>query len=78
MSTEQVAAEAPATAPSSSNVSLSSTHPTLKPIDKAGHYGNLTPAQDELLAGFEKKLTEEGALPDPTLEDKEQRTTVLL
>jgi len=51
---------------------------TLKPINKAGHYGNLTPAQEKLLSDFEKALTEEGVLPDPILDDEEQRATVLL
>lgn len=49
----------------------------LKPLDKSGHYGNLSPEQGKLLAEFERKLEEAGALPNPTLKDEEQRVTVL-
>ncbi|UZJ53173.1 hypothetical protein CBS101457_002493 [Exobasidium rhododendri] len=55
-----------------------SAPPSLKPINKAGHYGNLDDNQKKLLMELETKLTEAGALPSPILEDEEQRTTVLL
>jgi hypothetical protein len=56
----------------------STTARTLTPISKAGHYGNLDEHQEQNLAELEKKLTEEGVLPDPLLDSEEQRVTVLL
>lgn len=53
--------------------------PSLKlQVEKPGHYGSLTPDQERLLAEYEKKLTDIGALPDPHLADEAQRATVLL
>ena len=51
---------------------------SLKPIDKAGHCGNLTAVQEKTLHEFEERLTQDGVLPDALLDSDEQRTTVLL
>lgn len=51
---------------------------SLQPIDKAGHCGNLTAAQEKTLHEFEDRLTQDGVLPDALLDSDEQRTTVLL
>jgi hypothetical protein len=63
-------------APSPAQSAAAASTP-LKPLSKAGHYGNMNAEQKQIYADFEKKLTEQGALPNPALQDEQQRTIIL-
>lgn len=49
----------------------------LKPLDKSGHWANMSDAQKDTVAKFEARLEKEGVLPDEKLGDEEQRVTIV-
>lgn len=49
----------------------------LKPLDKSGHWANMTAEQQDVLSKFEQTLEKQGCLPDEHLKEQEQRAIVL-
>lgn len=50
----------------------------IRPLTKAGHYGNLDIAQAKELSAFKRVLTKQKFLPDPAMVDEEHQDTILL